>query len=109
MARVIATFFSFVLLTASSLLASNVEETYQAALTQEKGEGNLEEAIRLYQQVIEAHEKRRGRREHGGPGRSYASGYAKRSWGWHRRARPMKLSATSTPTSHRWKWKRNNA
>ena len=41
----------------AALLASNVEETYQAALTQEKGEGNLEEAIRLYQQVIEAHEK----------------------------------------------------
>lgn len=60
MERVIATFFSFVLLTASSLLASNVEDTYQAALTQEKGEGNLEEAIRLYKQVIEAHEKGEG-------------------------------------------------
>ena len=57
MERVIAIFLSCVLLSASSLLASNVEETYQAALTQEKGEGNLEEAIRLYQQVIEAHEK----------------------------------------------------
>ena len=57
MARVIAIFLSCVLLSASSLLAGNVEETYQAALTQEKGEGNLKEAIRLYQQVIEAHEK----------------------------------------------------
>ena len=57
MARVTAIFLSCVLLTASSLLASNVEETYQAALTQEKGEGNLKEAIRLYKQVIEAHEK----------------------------------------------------
>ena len=57
MERVIAIFLSCVLLSASSLLASNVEETYQAALMQEKGEGNLEEAIRLYQQVIEAHEK----------------------------------------------------
>ena len=57
MERVIAIFLSCVLLSASSLLASSVEETYQAALTQEKGEGNLEEAIRLYQQVIEAHEK----------------------------------------------------
>ena len=57
MARVTAIFLSCVLLTASGLLASSVEETYQAALTQEKGEGNLEEAIRLYQQVIEAHEK----------------------------------------------------
>ena len=57
MERVIAIFLSCVLLSASSLLASNVEETYQAALAQEKGEGNLEEAIRLYQQVIEAHEK----------------------------------------------------
>ena len=60
MERVIAIFFSFVLLSASSLLASNVEETYQAALTQEKGEGNLKEAIRLYEQVIEAHEKGEG-------------------------------------------------
>ena len=57
MARVTAIFLSCVLLTASGLLASSVEETYQAALTQEKGEGNLKEAIRLYQQVIEAHEK----------------------------------------------------
>ena len=60
MARVTAIFLSCVLLTASSLQASSVEETYQAALTQEKGEGNLEEAIRLYQQVIEAHEKGEG-------------------------------------------------
>ena len=60
MARVTAIFLSYLLLTASSLLASNVEETYQAALTQEKGEGNLKEAIRLYQQVIEAHEKGEG-------------------------------------------------
>ena len=57
MERVIAISLSCVLLSASGLLASNVEETYQAALMQEKGEGNLEEAIRLYQQVIEAHEK----------------------------------------------------
>ena len=57
MARVTAIFLSCVLLTVSGLLASSVEETYQAALTQEKGEGNLKEAIRLYQQVIEAHEK----------------------------------------------------
>ncbi len=57
MERVIAIFLSCLLLSASSLLASNVEETYQAALMQEKGEGNLEEAIRLYKQVIEAHEK----------------------------------------------------
>ena len=49
MARVTAIFLSCVLLTASGLLASSVEETYQAALTQEKREGNLEEAIRLYQ------------------------------------------------------------
>ena len=56
----VAIFLSCVLLSASSLLASNVEETYQAALTQEKGEGNLEEAIRLYKQVIEAHEKGEG-------------------------------------------------
>ena len=60
MGRIIAIFLSCVLLSASSLLASNVEETYQAALTQEKGEGNLEEAIRLYKQVIEAHEKGEG-------------------------------------------------
>ena len=59
MERVIAIFLSCVLLSASSLLASNVEETYQAALMQEKGEGNLEEAS-LYQQVIEAHEKGEG-------------------------------------------------
>ena len=56
----IAIFLSCVLLSASSLLASNVEDTYQAALAQEKGEGNLEEAIRLYKQVIEAHEKGEG-------------------------------------------------
>ena len=60
MERVIAIFLSCLLLSASSLLASSAEETYQAALTQEKGEGNLEEAIRLYQQVIEAHEKGEG-------------------------------------------------
>ena len=60
MARVTAIFLSCLLLTASGLLASSVEETYQAALTQEKGEGNLKEAIRLYQQVIEAHEKGEG-------------------------------------------------
>ncbi|MCY3665263.1 MAG: beta galactosidase jelly roll domain-containing protein [Gemmatimonadetes bacterium] len=60
MGRIIAIFLSCVLLSASSLLASNVEDTYQAALTQEKGEGNLEEAIRLYKQVIEAHEKGEG-------------------------------------------------
>ena len=57
MERVIAIFLSCLLLTAGSLQASSVEETYQAALTQEKSEGNLEEAIRLYKQVIEAHEK----------------------------------------------------
>ena len=60
MARVTAIFLSCVLLTTSGLLASSIEETYQAALTQEKGEGNLKEAIRLYQQVIEAHEKGEG-------------------------------------------------
>ena len=60
MGRIIAIFLSCVLLSASSLLASIVEDTYQAALTQEKGEGNLEEAIRLYKQVIEAHEKGEG-------------------------------------------------
>ena len=60
MERVTAIFLSCVLITAGSLEASNVEETYQAALTQEKGEGNLKEAIRLYQQVIEAHEKGEG-------------------------------------------------
>ena len=60
MERVIAIFLSCVLLSASSLLASSVEETYQAALMQEKGEGNLKEAIRLYKQVIEAHEKGKG-------------------------------------------------
>ena len=60
MERVTAIFLGCVLLTAGSLQASSVEETYQAALTQEKGEGNLEEAIRLYKQVIEAHEKGEG-------------------------------------------------
>ena len=60
MERVIAIFLSCTLLSASSLLASSVEETYQAALMQEKGEGNLEEAIRLYKQVIAAHEKGKG-------------------------------------------------
>ena len=60
MERVIAIFLSCALLTASSLLASSVEETYQAALMQEKGEGNLEEAMRLYKQVIETHEKGEG-------------------------------------------------
>ena len=48
------------LLTASGLLARGVEETYQAALMEEKGDGRLEEAIRLYEQVIEAHEKGEG-------------------------------------------------
>ena len=60
MGRVTAIFLSCVLLTASNSQASSVEETYQAALTQEKGEGNLEEAISLYKQVIEAHEKGEG-------------------------------------------------
>ena len=60
MERIIAVLFSGALLTASGLLAGSVEETYQAALMQEKGEGDLEEAMRLYQQVIEAHEKGEG-------------------------------------------------
>lgn len=60
MERVIAVLLSSALLTASGLLASSVEETYQAALMQEKGEGDLKEAMRLYQQVIEAHEKGKG-------------------------------------------------
>ncbi len=60
MERVTAIFLSCVLLTTGSVQASSVEETYQAALTQEKGEGNLEEAIRLYQQVVEAHEQGEG-------------------------------------------------
>ncbi len=60
MERVIAVLLSSALLTASGLLASSVEETYQAALMQEKGEGDLKEAMRLYQQVIEAHEKSEG-------------------------------------------------
>ena len=60
MERVIAVLLSSALLTASGLLASSVEETYQAALMQEKGEGDLKEAMRLYQQVIEAHEKGEG-------------------------------------------------
>lgn len=60
MARVTAIFLSCVLLSASSLQASSVEETYQAALAQEKGEGNLKEAIHLYKQVVAAHEKGEG-------------------------------------------------
>lgn len=60
MERVIAVLLSSALLTASGLLASSVEEIYQAALMQEKGEGDLKEAMRLYQQVIEAHEKGEG-------------------------------------------------
>ena len=48
------------LLTADCVPAGTVQETYQAALMQEKGEGRLEEAIRLYQQVVEAHEKGEG-------------------------------------------------
>lgn len=60
MERIIAVLFSGALLTASGLLAGSVEETYQAALMQEKGEGDLKEAMRLYQQVIEAHEKGEG-------------------------------------------------
>lgn len=60
MERVIAVLLSSALLTASGLLASSVEEIYQAALMQEKGEGDLKEATRLYQQVIEAHEQGEG-------------------------------------------------
>ena len=48
------------LLTADCVPAGTAQETYQAALMQEKGEGSLEEAIRLYEQVIEAHEKGEG-------------------------------------------------
>ena len=60
MERVIAVLLSSALLTASGLLASSIEEIYQAALMQEKGEGDLKEATRLYQQVLEAHEKGEG-------------------------------------------------
>ena len=60
MNRVLPILLGGVLLTASGLLARRVEETYQAALMEEKGEGRLEEAIRLYQQVVEAHEKGEG-------------------------------------------------
>ena len=107
MERVIAIFLSCVLLSASSLLASSAEETYQAALTQEKGEGNLEEAIRLYQQVIEAHEKGEGDEKHGGPGATTHRGVPGEARGWHRHARRTKPYATSTPTSHRWKRRRH--
>ena len=100
MERVTAIFLSCVLLTASDLLASSVEETYQAALTQEKGEGNLEEAIRLYKQVIEAHERGEGDEKMAARAQ-LRIGYVKKSWGWHRRTRPTRLHATRTPTSRR--------
>lgn len=60
MNRVLPILLGCLLLTASGLLARGVEETYQAALMEEKGEGRLEEAIRLYRMVVEAHEKGEG-------------------------------------------------
>ncbi len=45
------------LLSANCVPAGTAQEHYQAALMQEKGEGRLEKAIRLYQQVIGAHEE----------------------------------------------------
>ena len=60
MNRVLPILLGCLLLTASGLLARGVEETYQAALMEEKGEGRLEEAIRLYRKVVEAHEKGEG-------------------------------------------------
>jgi len=40
----------------TSLQAETMEELYQAATTAEKGEGDLEEAIRLYEKVIKRHQ-----------------------------------------------------
>ena len=45
------------LLTANCVPAGTAQEHYQAALMQEKGEGDLEKAIRLYEQVIGSHEE----------------------------------------------------
>ena len=45
------------LLTADCVPAGTAQEHYQAALMQEKGEGALEKAIRLYEQVIRSHEE----------------------------------------------------
>ena len=45
------------LLTANCVPAGTAQEHYQAALMEEKGEGRLEKAIRLYEQVIRAHEE----------------------------------------------------
>ena len=45
------------LLTANCVPAGTAQEHYQAALMQEKGEGDLEKAIRLYEQVIRSHEE----------------------------------------------------
>ena len=45
------------LLTANCVPAGTGQEHYQAALMEEKGEGRLEKAIRLYEQVIKAHEE----------------------------------------------------
>ena len=44
------------LLTANCVPAGTGQEHYQAALMEEKGEGRLEKAIRLYAQVIKSHE-----------------------------------------------------
>lgn len=45
------------LLTADCVPAGTALEHYQAALMQEKGKGDLEKAIRLYEQVIGSHEE----------------------------------------------------
>ncbi len=45
------------LLTANCVPAGTGQEHYQAALMEEKGEGRLEKAIRLYEQVIKSHEE----------------------------------------------------
>lgn len=45
------------LLTANCVPAGTGQEHYHAALMEEKGEGRLEKAIRLYEQVIKSHEE----------------------------------------------------
>ena len=52
---IIAAFFALLFLAGHSALAQSGYDIFQKGLVQERTEGNLKEAIRLYKQVIAEH------------------------------------------------------
>ncbi len=52
---IIAAFLALVLLAGQSALAKSGYDLFQKGLVQERTEGNLDEAIRLYKQIVAEH------------------------------------------------------